>query len=174
MPNWCEGYLKITCEDKAELKRLINTVASKESVIDADKIIPYPDKFKLMDKVAEEVNKKVMSMYTDPDRIHSTDPGKIEGNPVFVYHDVFNPNKVEVEDLKKRYQEGKVGDIEVKEKLFVALNNFLTPIREKRKEFEGKDKILDQILRDGTQKAREVAGEIMKKVRKAMKIDYFK
>ena len=58
MPNWCEGYLKITCEDKAELKRLINTVASKESVIDADKIIPYPDKFKLMDKVADEVNKK--------------------------------------------------------------------------------------------------------------------
>ena len=122
----------------------------------------------------EEVERKVMSMYTDPDRIHSTDPGKIEGNPVFVYHDVFNPNKVEVEDLKKRYQEGKVGDIEVKEKLFVALNNFLTPIREKRKEFEGKDKILDQILKDGTQKAREVAGEIMKKVRKAMKIDYFK
>ncbi|PIU71965.1 tryptophan--tRNA ligase [Candidatus Woesebacteria bacterium CG_4_10_14_0_2_um_filter_39_14] len=121
----------------------------------------------------EEVERKVMSMYTDPNRIHSTDPGKIEGNPVFVYHDVFNPNKAEVEDLKKRYQEGKVGDIEVKEKLFVALNNFLTPIREKRSEFEGKDKILDQILKDGTEKARGVAGETMKKVRKAMKINYF-
>ena len=121
----------------------------------------------------EEVERKVMSMYTDPNRIHSTDPGKIEGNPVFVYHDVFNPNKAEVEDLKKRYQEGKVGDIEVKEKLFVALNNFLTPIREKRSEFEGKDKILDQILKDGTKKARGVAGETMKKVRKAMKINYF-
>ncbi|PIP57483.1 tryptophan--tRNA ligase, partial [Candidatus Woesebacteria bacterium CG22_combo_CG10-13_8_21_14_all_39_10] len=119
----------------------------------------------------EEVERKVMSMYTDPNRIHSTDPGKIEGNPVFVYHDVFNPNKAEVEDLKKRYQEGKVGDIEVKEKLFVALNNFLTPIREKRSEFEGKDKILDQILKDGTEKARGVAGETMKKVRKAMKIN---
>jgi len=121
----------------------------------------------------EEVERKVMSMYTDPNRIHSTDPGKIEGNPIFVYHDVFNPNKAEVEDLKKRYQEGKVGDIEVKEKLFVALNNFLTPIREKRSEFEGKDKILDQILKDGTEKARGVAGETMKKVRKAMKINYF-
>lgn len=121
----------------------------------------------------EAVERKVMSMYTDPDRIHSTDPGKVEGNPVFVYHDVFNPNKAEVEDLKKRYQEGKVGDIEVKEKLFVALNNFLAPIREKRSEFEGKDKILDQILKDGTEKARRVAGETMKKVRKAMKIDYF-
>jgi len=121
----------------------------------------------------EEVERKVMSMYTDPNRIHPTDSGKVEGNPVFIYHDIFNPNRTEVEALKKRYQKGKVGDIEVKEKLFVALNNFLTPIREKRKEFEGKDKILDQILKDGTEKAREVAGETMKKVRKAMKIDYF-
>lgn len=122
----------------------------------------------------EELKKKVMSMYTDPNRIHPTDPGKVEGNPVFIYHDVFNPDKAEVEDLKKRYKEGKVGDVEVKEKLFVALNIFLAPIREKRKEFEGKDEILDQILKDGTAKAREVAKETMKKVRKAMKIDYFK
>jgi len=121
----------------------------------------------------EELKKKVMSMYTDPTRIHATDPGKVEGNPVFIYHDVFNPDKAEVEDLKKRYEEGKVGDIEVKEKLFVALNTFLTPIRERRKEFEGKNKLLDQILIDGTAKAREVAKETMKKVRKAMKIDYF-
>lgn len=121
----------------------------------------------------EELKKKVMSMYTDPTRIHSTDPGKVEGNPVFVYHDVFNLDKAEVEDLKSRYKEGKVGDIEVKEKLFVALNKFLTPIREKRKEFEGKDEILDQILIEGTAKAREVAKETMQKVRKAMKIDYF-
>ena len=121
----------------------------------------------------EELKKKVMSMYTDPNRVHSTDPGKVEGNPVFIYHDVFNPDKTEVEDLKKRYKEGKVGDIEVKEKLFVALNTFLTPIREKRKEFEGKDEVLDDILKEGTAKAREVAKETMQKVRKAMKIDYF-
>lgn len=122
----------------------------------------------------EELKKKVMSMYTDPTRIHPTDPGKVEGNPVFVYHDVFNPDKSEVEDLKARYKEGKVGDVEVKEKLFVALNKFLTPIREKRCEFEGKDELLDKILADGTAKAREVAKETMKKVRKVMKIDYFK
>jgi tryptophanyl-tRNA synthetase len=121
----------------------------------------------------EELKKKVMSMYTDPTRIHATDPGKVEGNPVFVYHEVFNPDKVEVEDLKARYKEGKVGDIEVKEKLFVALNEFLTPIREKRKEFEGNDKLLDRILVDGTAKAHEVAKETMENVRKAMKIDYF-
>lgn len=122
----------------------------------------------------EELKKKVMSMYTDPTRIHPTDPGKVEGNPVFIYHDSFNPNKEEVEDLKKRYREGKVGDVEVKQKLFVALNEFLKPIREKRSEFEGDDKLLDQILIDGTARAREVAQETMLKVRHAMKIDYFK
>ncbi|MCX6705936.1 MAG: tryptophan--tRNA ligase [Candidatus Woesebacteria bacterium] len=121
----------------------------------------------------EELKKKVMSMYTDPNRIHSTDPGKVEGNPVFIYHDVFNPDKAEVEDLNKRYKEGKVGDVEVKEKLFIKLNDFLKPIREKRREFEGKDEILDKILKEGTEKARGVAKETMQKVRSVMKIDYF-
>lgn len=122
----------------------------------------------------EDLKKKVMSMYTDPNRIHPTDSGKVEGNPVFIYHDVFNPNKSEVEELKERYKEGKVGDVEVKEKLFAALNELLTPIREKRKEFESKDEVLDEILKNGTAKAREVAKETMQKVRAAMKIDYFK
>lgn len=122
----------------------------------------------------EELKKKVMSMYTDPNRIHPTDPGKVEGNPVFIYHDVFNPNKSEVEDLKARYKEGKVGDIEVKEKLFVALNEFLKPIRERREEFAKDSENLDKILKEGTAKAREVAKETMRKVRHAMKIDYFK
>ncbi len=122
----------------------------------------------------EELRKKVMGMYTDPKRIHVTDPGKVEGNPVFIYHDVFNPDKTEVADLKRRYIEGNVGDIEVKEKLFVALNELLKPIREKRNEFEGKDEILNQILKEGTARAREVAKETMTKVRNAMKIDYFK
>jgi tryptophanyl-tRNA synthetase len=121
----------------------------------------------------EDLKKKVMGMYTDPTRIHATDPGKVEGNPVFTYHDVFNSDKKEVEELKSRYKEGKVGDIEVKEKLFIALNKFLKPIREERAKFEGKDAELDRILKEGTEKAREVARETMSKVRKAMKIDYF-
>lgn len=121
----------------------------------------------------DELKKKVMSMYTDPNRIHPTDPGKVEGNPVFVYHDAFNPDKAEVEELKKRYKEGKVGDIEVKEKLFVALNKFLKPIRERRTEFAKDPEKLDRILQDGTARARDVAKETMQKVRKAMKIDYF-
>jgi len=68
-----------------------------------------------------------MSMYTDPNRIHSTDPGTVEGNPVFIYHDAFNPNAKEVDDLKERYKKGTVGDVEVKERLFRALENFLAP-----------------------------------------------
>ena len=121
----------------------------------------------------EELKKKVMSIYTDPNRIHPTDPGKVEENPVFTYHDVFNPNKGEVADLKTRYKEGKVGDIEVKEKLFAALNEFLEPIRERRAEFEKDPDNLDRILKEGTAKTRETAKETMQKVRKAMKIDYF-
>ena len=71
---------------------------------------------------AETVRKKVMSMYTDPTRLRATDPGHVKGNPVFVYHDAFNPNLEEVKDLKARYTKGKVGDVEVKQKLIVALN----------------------------------------------------
>ena len=121
----------------------------------------------------EDLKKKVMGMYTDPTRIHATDPGKVEGNPVFAYHDAFNPDKKEVGDLKKRYQEGKVGDIEVKEKLFVALNTFLKPIRERRAEFAKNPEELDKILKEGTAKTKKVAEETMGQVRKAMKIDYF-
>jgi tryptophanyl-tRNA synthetase len=121
----------------------------------------------------EELKKKVMGMYTDPKRIHPTDPGTVEGNPVFTYHEVFNKNKKEVEDFKKRYREGKIGDVEIKTRLFEVLNEFLEPIREKRKEFEGNDEALEKILKDGTNKAREEAKKTMEKVRSAMKIDYF-
>lgn len=75
-----------------------------------------------------EVNEKVRRMYTDPTRLRATDPGHVEGNPVFIYHDAFNPNTAEVDDLKERYLAGTVGDVEVKQKLAIAINNFLEPI----------------------------------------------
>jgi len=120
----------------------------------------------------EEVNKKVGSMYTDPTRLKPTDLGHIEENPVFIYHDAFNPNKEEVEDLKRRYQEGKVGDVEVKQKLAVAINNLLEPMRKRRVELEKNPAEIDRILKDGIEKGREISGEVLKKVKKAMKIDY--
>lgn len=104
----------------------------------------------------EETTKKVMSMYTDPKRIRATDPGTVEGNPVFDYHDIFNPNTDEVDDFKARYREGKVGDVEVKRRLAEALNDYLAPLRERREEFaQDPEKVL-QVLADGTEAARPV------------------
>ena len=114
-----------------------------------------------------------MKMYTDPTRIHPTDPGHVEGNPVFIYHDAFNPDKKEVGDLKNRYKKGIVGDIEVKEKLVRALNQFLSPIRGKRKKFEKEKGLVEEIVRVGTKKAREEAQETLKLAKKAMMISYF-
>jgi len=102
----------------------------------------------------DTVTKKVMGMYTDPTRIRSTDPGHVEGNPVFIYHETFNDNKEEVTDLKSRYTKGTVGDVEVKQKLSLALNKFLAPIRAKRAQFEGKTDLIEQIIDQGSQKAR--------------------
>lgn len=116
---------------------------------------------------------QVMGMYTDPKRIHATDPGKVEGNPVFVYHDLFNTNKAEVEDLKNRYTQGKVGDIEVKEKLLTALNTFLTPIRERRVYYENHtDEVMD-ILKEGTKKTRIEAQKTLDLMRYRMKLPKF-
>ncbi len=118
------------------------------------------------------VRKRVMSMFTDPTRIHPTDPGHVEGNPVFTYHDVFNPNKDEVEDLKDRYRKGTVGDVEVKQKLFDALENFLKPIRERRNQFASQPKLVHEIIIEGTRKGRAVAQATMAEVRDAMKLSY--
>lgn len=114
------------------------------------------------------VNDKVMEMYTDPTRIHPTDPGHVEGNPVFIYHDAFNQNKKEVEELKKRYRAGKVGDVEVKEKLALAINKFLTPMRKRRAEFEKEKGLVEKILKKGNEKASDEARQTLREVKKAM------
>jgi tryptophanyl-tRNA synthetase len=113
-----------------------------------------------------------MRMYTDPKRIRADIPGTVEGNPVFTYHDAFNPNKDEVEDLKTRYRTGKVGDVEVKTKLANALNAHLEPIRERRAAILSKPDRLKEILFEGSKRARGVAGQTMQRVRNAMKISY--
>ncbi len=111
------------------------------------------------------LKKKVMSAYTDPNRVHSSDPGKAEGNVVFVYHDTFNPDKGEVKDLKERYKNGKVGDVEVKEKLFKALNEFLKPIRERRNYYEVRSDETKEILIESTKRARKVVQRVVEKFR---------
>jgi tryptophanyl-tRNA synthetase len=114
------------------------------------------------------VRKKVMGMYTDPTRVHPTDPGHVQDNPVFVYHDAFNQNKKEVEDLKKRYQAGKVGDVEVKEKLVEAINEFLTPIRKRRAKFASRKGLVEKIIAEGSKKAQLEAKGTLLEARKAM------
>ena len=89
-------------------------------------------------------------MYTDPNRIRADIPGTVEGNPIFIYHDHFNPNREEVDDLKERYRAGRVGDVEVKEKLTIAINNFLDPIRERRAEIEADSGYVEQVIYEGT------------------------
>lgn len=120
------------------------------------------------------VQKKVMGMYTDPTRIHATDPGHVAGNPVFIYHDAFNPNKEEVADLKKRYRTGKVGDVEVKRKLVAALNGFLEPVRERRRYYEERPKLLQEIIHSGSERARKVGAETVRQARDAMSLNYFR
>jgi tryptophanyl-tRNA synthetase len=121
---------------------------------------------------ADDVKKKVMRMYTDPKRVRADIPGTIEGNPVFTYHDAFNANTAEVEDLKARYRAGKVGDVEVKTKLANALNAQLEPIRERRAAVLAKRDDLKELLFDGSRRARQAAGETMERVRDAVKVTY--
>jgi len=117
---------------------------------------------------AKTVRKKVFSMYTDPNRVRADIPGRVEGNPVFIYHDVFNPDKEEVQDLKTRYRAGRVGDVEVKDKLTTALNAFLDPLRERRAEFASRPGYVERVIYEGTQQATEIAEETLVMMKKAM------
>ena len=118
------------------------------------------------------VTDKVRRMYTDPTRIHATDPGHVEGNPVFMYHEAFNPDKEEVEELKERYRAGRVGDVEVKRRLSAKLNTFLDPLRERRAHFAAHMDDVKDMLRAGSQRARETAQQTMDEVRSAMGMEY--
>ena len=122
---------------------------------------------------AGTVTKKVRGMFTDPNRIRADIPGKVEGNPVFEYHDAFNPNTAEVDDFKARYREGNIGDVEVKLALAEAINNFLDPIREKRAHYEQNMDLVEDALMTGVAKTRVIAAETMEMVRDAMRISSY-
>ncbi|MFZ5883660.1 MAG: tryptophan--tRNA ligase [Chloroflexota bacterium] len=121
---------------------------------------------------AETVRQKVMNMYTDPKRLRATDPGTVEGNPVFIYHDAFNPSRAEVDDLKERYRKGQVGDVEVKQKLAAAINNFLEPIREKRAYYLAHPLIANDVLAQGIQRMQAEAKATMELVRERTGLSY--
>jgi len=121
---------------------------------------------------ADAVVKKVRSMYTDPKRVRADIPGTVEGNPVFMYHDAFNTDTAEVEDLKARYRAGKVGDVEVKAKLAAAMNAALEPFRERRREIAARPEWIREVVVEGSRRARAVARETMDRVRDAVRLRY--
>jgi tryptophanyl-tRNA synthetase len=131
----------------------------------------YQNTIDLSDSAAD-VEQKVRQMYTDPKRVRADIPGTVEGNPVFIYHDAFNPNVEEVEDLKARYRAGKVGDVEVKTKLAAAINAMLDPIRERRAAALARPGYLREVLFEGSARARAMAHQTMEQVRDAVRLRY--
>lgn len=122
---------------------------------------------------ADEVAAKVKKMYTDPDHLRVEDPGKIEGNTVFTYLDVFGQDQKKVAELRDHYQRGGLGDMVVKKYLIEVLNDFLAPIRERRKQWENDKGAVVEIAHEGTRATREVAAQTMAQVKRVMKLDYF-
>ena len=123
---------------------------------------------------AKTVQKKVMSMYTDPNHIHVEDPGKVEGNTVFTYLDVFDPDKDKVAELKEEYQKGGLGDVKIKRYLNKVLEAELAPIRERREKFAQDEDAVYEMLLEGSKKANKVANETLEQVRDAIGLNYFK
>lgn len=121
----------------------------------------------------DEISKKVMSMYTDPNHIHVDDKGRVEGNVVFTYLDIFDPNKTEIAQLKEKYKMGGLGDVVIKKRLIDVLEKIISPIRKKREDLALNPELVTSILEEGTSQMRVIAKETMIEVRKAMKINYF-
>lgn len=124
----------------------------------------------LLSDDADTVRRKVRGMYTDPNRVRADIPGTVEGNPVFLYHHAFNADRDEVADLEERYRAGRVGDVEVKEKLAAAINAFLEPMRERRAFYESRPGFVDEIIVDGTERTRAEVKVVVAEVKRAMGI----
>lgn len=122
----------------------------------------------------EAVKEKVMNMYTDPNHIHIEEPGKVEGNVVFTYLDIFDPDKDKVTTLKEQYQKGGLGDVKLKQRLIKVLNDVLEPIHDRRIELEKNIDMIDEILQKGIKETRAIAAQTVKEVKRAMQINYFK
>lgn len=175
-----------TIEQTREIVRKMNGYYGEGTLVEPEaKVGDYPripgtdGKFKMgksldnciyLKDPAKEVERKVMNMYTDPQRIRADIPGNVEANPVFIYHDAFNPNKEEVGDFKRRYREGKVGDVEVKRSLAEAINTMLEPIRQCRSALEVRLSQVEEMLLDHTAQARKTTKAVLDRVRQAMQL----
>lgn len=174
-----ESHIEVTREIARRFNGLYGTVFPEpEALIGEVPTLPGTDGRSKMSKSlgnaiyladdAGTVEEKVRGMYTDPRRVRADVPGTVEGNPVFVYHDAFNPKKEEVEDLKERYRQGRVGDVEVKRKLARALNAFLDPVRERRAYYAKRPDLVRDILTEGARKVRPISQQTVAEAREAM------
>lgn len=178
-------------EQAREIVRSFNSIYGKEVLVEPQGVFPPKGSGRLpgLDgnaKMSKSLNnaiylsddektlrKKVMSMYTDPNHIHVEDPGQVEGNTVFTYLDVFAPDQQHVADLKTQYQAGGLGDVKLKRYLNEVLEDVLAPIRQKRAEYAQDIPAVYEILKKGSQRANEVAGQTLKEVRAAIGVNYF-
>lgn len=176
-------------EQTNEIVRKFNALYKTDVLVEAEALIPHVARLPGIDgkakmskslgnaiflsDSADEVAKKVMNMYTDPNHIHVNDPGTIEGNTVFMYLDVFAHNKTVVEDMKAHYQRGGLGDVTVKKYLIEQLNSFLDPIRTRYHEYAKDMNYVRQVLHEGTTRTQEVAQNTMRQVREAIGLNYF-
>lgn len=161
------------CDVLKEAKPLVSKVARLSGIDGKAKMSKSLGNAIFLSDSEQELQKKVMSMYTDPTHIRVEDPGKLEGNTVFEYLDAFAPDKSAVEQMKEQYQKGGLGDVKVKRYLFDALNEFLKPIRAKRAELEKDPMYVMEILKKGTQETLHVAEQTLQEVKQAMKLNYF-
>jgi tryptophanyl-tRNA synthetase len=174
-----EAHVEVAREVARRFNRLYGQVFPEPQALVGDVLVGTDGQTKAsksLDNViylsddAQTVARKVRGMYTDPRRVRSDIPGQVEGNPVFSYHDAFNADRDEVADLKERYRRGKVGDVEVKDKLTRAINRFLEPIRQRRAHYEAQPKLIEEILDSGIRRMRAESEETMRLVREAMGI----
>jgi tryptophanyl-tRNA synthetase len=172
-----ESHIEVTREIARRFNRLYGQVFPVPDALIGDVLVGTDGQSKMSKSLnnaiflsddAETVNHKVRGLYTDPKRVRADIPGTVEGNPVFIYHDAFNPDVDEVKDLKERYRVGTVGDVEVKAKLAMAINSFLDPIRARREYYASHPGMIEEVLVAGTRRMQKVAQETMARVHEAM------
>lgn len=167
------GILPVIQPKLGRVRRLVGTGAPSPETGQLLKMSKSLNNAIFLSDDPDTVKKKVMSMYTDPNRKKATDPGTVENNPLWIFHETFNPDKAWVEEAEDRYRKGQIGDVEAKRKLVDVLVALIEPMRQRRMQYENDPAQVLQVLKEGTAKANAVAEETLYLVKQAMKQDYF-
>lgn len=167
------GVFPVIAPKLGRVKRLVGTGPPSEATGELLKMSKSFDNAIFLSDDADAVQRKVMGMYTDPNRIRATDPGRVENNPLWIFHETFNPDQAWVAEHEALYRQGKVGDVAMKRKLVEVLNGMLEPIRTRWRHYHDRPDDVLGVLREGTKRANAVAEETLGLAKRAMKQDYF-